>query len=263
MKTATETEETPHLLDLHDQLFPGFKTPRLWVAQQCRSSTPPPISRNCRHIDGSDLHRNGGGNKCTLQGVILANQNRPPTYRLLSKSADLAAKRTARLAAQYKNSYWELLASRGPWSSGPPGEVTLTDSSSALTDCWNNQIHNSLCGYITGRTDSRSNTGTRWSGGGRTQVLYLIQVELIIWLLLFWLSRLLWSLTAAGPIIHVLGRSRVDDAATLSSNCALILEERRKQAVHIQPPDSCSASVEDHGQTRTIPPTFLTSVDLC
>ena len=68
VKTATETEETPHLLDLHDQLFPGFKTPRLWVAQQCTSSTPPPISHNCQSTDDSDFHSNGGGKKCSLQG---------------------------------------------------------------------------------------------------------------------------------------------------------------------------------------------------
>ena len=69
------------VMDCCDQLFPGFKTPQLWVAQQCRSSTPPPISRNCRHIDGLDLHSNGGGQKCTLlPSVKLADQNRPPIF---------------------------------------------------------------------------------------------------------------------------------------------------------------------------------------
>ena len=44
--------------------FPVLKLPG--VAQQCTSSTPPPISRNCRHIDNLDLHSNGGGKNCTL-----------------------------------------------------------------------------------------------------------------------------------------------------------------------------------------------------
>ena len=80
--------------DCCDQLFPGFKTPQLWVARQCRSST-------------LDLDSNGGRNKCTLQDGKLTDQNRPPICRLLSKSADLAAKKTAkwRLIAQYKNGY--------------------------------------------------------------------------------------------------------------------------------------------------------------
>ena len=58
----------------------------------------PAVGRNCWHIDGSDLHSSGGGNKCTLRGIRL-DQNRPPIYRLLSKSVDLVAKRTAGLAA--------------------------------------------------------------------------------------------------------------------------------------------------------------------
>ena len=36
--------------DCCDQLFPGFKTSRLLVAQQCRPSTPPPTSRRGRQI---------------------------------------------------------------------------------------------------------------------------------------------------------------------------------------------------------------------
>ena len=88
--------------------FPGFKTPWLWVAQQCTSSTHPHISGNCQHIYSSDLHSNRGGKRCTIRGGKLADQNRPPIYRLLSKSADLATKKTPNwwLAAQYKNGYW-------------------------------------------------------------------------------------------------------------------------------------------------------------
>ena len=55
---------------------------------QCTSSTPPPISRNCQCIDGSDLHSKGGGKKWTLRGVKLAEQNRLPIYHLLSESMD-------------------------------------------------------------------------------------------------------------------------------------------------------------------------------
>ena len=54
--------------DCCDQLFLGFKTPQLWVARQFASSTPPPISRNCWLINGSDLQSNGGGSKWTLRG---------------------------------------------------------------------------------------------------------------------------------------------------------------------------------------------------
>ena len=71
--------------------FPGFK--------QCTSSTPPPISRNRLHIDGSHLDSIGGGNKCTLWGVKLADQNRPPNYCLLSKSADLAEKKDSQIGS--------------------------------------------------------------------------------------------------------------------------------------------------------------------
>ena len=53
--------------DCCDQLFLGFKTPRLWVAQQCRSSTPPPTSRRGRHITASFLDGRRGGNKRTLR----------------------------------------------------------------------------------------------------------------------------------------------------------------------------------------------------
>ena len=72
--------------DCCDQLFPGFKTPRLWVVQQCTSSTPPPISRSSDTLTA---------------GVYIAmevNQIRPTIYHLLSKSVDLAAKRTDKLA---------------------------------------------------------------------------------------------------------------------------------------------------------------------
>ena len=85
--------------DCCNQLFPGFRIPWLYITQQCTSSTPLPISCNCRHINGLDLHSNNGGKKCTLQGVKLADQNRPPFYHLLSKSVDLTAKRTAKLVA--------------------------------------------------------------------------------------------------------------------------------------------------------------------
>ena len=40
-----------------------------------------------------------GGNKCTLWGGKSADQNRPSVCRPLSKTADLAAQRTGRLAA--------------------------------------------------------------------------------------------------------------------------------------------------------------------
>ena len=68
MKTATETKETltapgsqrlsscsslhPRMkwwTDCCDQLFSAFKSPQLWVAQQCRSSTPPPTSCRGQH----------------------------------------------------------------------------------------------------------------------------------------------------------------------------------------------------------------------
>ena len=84
--------------DCCDQLFPGFKTLRLWVAQQCRSSTPPPTSHRGRHVAASDLDSRRGGNKCTLRGGKSADQNRPPVCCLLSKTADRAAKRTGKLA---------------------------------------------------------------------------------------------------------------------------------------------------------------------
>ena len=35
------------------KLFLGFKTPQLWVTQQCRSLTPPPTSARGRHISAS------------------------------------------------------------------------------------------------------------------------------------------------------------------------------------------------------------------
>ena len=53
-----------------DQLFRDFITPQLWVAQQCTSSTPPPISRSGRHIDVLDLDGSRGGNKRTLRGSV-------------------------------------------------------------------------------------------------------------------------------------------------------------------------------------------------
>ena len=86
--------------DCCDQLFPGFKTTWLWVAQQCTSSTPPPISHSVRHVDGSDLDNvsNGGGNKCT-KAANLRTKTVPKIYRPLSKSMDLVAKRMAKLAA--------------------------------------------------------------------------------------------------------------------------------------------------------------------
>ena len=39
--------------DCCDQPFLGFKTPRLWVQQQCRSLTPLPTSRRSPHISAS------------------------------------------------------------------------------------------------------------------------------------------------------------------------------------------------------------------
>ena len=85
--------------DCCDQLFPGFKTPWLWVAQQCRSSTPPPTSRRGRQVAASFLDSRRGGNKCSLRGGKSVDQNRPPICRPLSKTVDKAAKRTGRLAA--------------------------------------------------------------------------------------------------------------------------------------------------------------------
>ena len=84
--------------DCCDQLCPGFKTSQLQVTQQCTSSTPPPISHNCRNIDGSDLHSNGGGKKYPPRRHT-DWQNRPLICCPLSKSADLSAKRMAKLAA--------------------------------------------------------------------------------------------------------------------------------------------------------------------
>ena len=94
--------------DCFDQLFPGFKTPRLWVPEQCRSSTPPPTSHRGRHIAASFLDSRWGGNKCSLRGGKSADQNRPPIYRPLSKTAGRATKRTAdwQLVALSKNSFW-------------------------------------------------------------------------------------------------------------------------------------------------------------
>ena len=83
--------------EVMDQLFLDFKIPRLWVTQQCRSSTPPPISGSGRHIDTSDLDSSRGGNKYTLRGGKSADQNRPPICYPLSKTADLAAKRTGQI----------------------------------------------------------------------------------------------------------------------------------------------------------------------
>ena len=71
-------------------VFPGLKTPRLWVALQCRSLTPVPTSRRGRHIAASVAH--------SLRGGKSADQNRPPVCWPLSKTADLAAKRTGKLA---------------------------------------------------------------------------------------------------------------------------------------------------------------------
>ncbi len=87
------------MTDCCDQLLLGFKTPRLWVAQQCRSLTPPPTSRRGRHIYASFLENRRGGNKCTLRGGKSADQNRRTVCRPLSKTADQAAKRTGKLAA--------------------------------------------------------------------------------------------------------------------------------------------------------------------
>ena len=47
----------------------------------------------------SDLDSSQSGNQCTLRGSKLADQNRPPIYRPLSKSVDLATKKTSKLAA--------------------------------------------------------------------------------------------------------------------------------------------------------------------
>ena len=47
--------------DCCDQLFLGFKTPQLWVARHCSSSTPLPTSRRGRHIDGLDLDSRRAG----------------------------------------------------------------------------------------------------------------------------------------------------------------------------------------------------------
>ena len=54
--------------DCCDQLFHGFKTPWLWVTQQCRSLIPPPTSRRGWHIAASFLDGRRGGNKCTPRG---------------------------------------------------------------------------------------------------------------------------------------------------------------------------------------------------
>ena len=85
--------------DCCDQLFPGFKTPRLWVAQQCRLLTPPPTSLRGRHISASFSNSRRDGNKCTLRGGKSADQIRPPICWPLSKTVDQDAKRTCKLVA--------------------------------------------------------------------------------------------------------------------------------------------------------------------
>ena len=60
--------------DCRDQLFPGFKTPRLWIAQQCRSFSPPPTSQRGRHIATLFLDSRRDWNKCTLRGGKSADQ---------------------------------------------------------------------------------------------------------------------------------------------------------------------------------------------
>ena len=75
------------------------KTSQLWVKQQCRSSTPPSTSRRGRHISALISDSGPGGNKCALWGGKLVDHNRTPICRPLSKTADLAAKRTGKLAA--------------------------------------------------------------------------------------------------------------------------------------------------------------------
>ena len=83
----------------------------------------------CAHFkqsDASDLDSSRGGNKCTLQGGKLADQNRPPIYRPLSKSTKLATKKTAKLAAccpaQNGNwmFYWSLVYSQLVVPGAPP-----------------------------------------------------------------------------------------------------------------------------------------------
>ena len=81
--------------DCCDQLFPGFKTLRLWVAQQCRSSTPPPTSRRGRHISASFLDSRRGRNKWTLRGGKSADQNRPPIEANLQIGTSLLCLKTA------------------------------------------------------------------------------------------------------------------------------------------------------------------------
>ena len=112
-KTATETEETlaspgsqrwsscsswrPWMkwwTDCCDQLFPGFKTPWLWVAQHCKSSTPPSISRNCRHIEASYWRTKTDPQYTTF---CLNLQKGQPNWWL---------------AAQYKNSLWHNAGTR-------------------------------------------------------------------------------------------------------------------------------------------------------
>ena len=94
--------------DCCDQLFPGFKSPRLWVAQHCRSSTPPPTSRRGRHIDALFLDSRWGGNKCSLRGRKSVDHNRPPICRPLCKNYRTEPPKGRadwRLAAQYRNCF--------------------------------------------------------------------------------------------------------------------------------------------------------------
>ena len=90
--------------DCCDQLFPGFKTPRLWIAQQCRSLTPPPTSRRGRHIYASFLDRRQGRNKCSLRGGKLTEQKDPQFTSLCLKLRIYQQKGRAnwRLAAEDK-----------------------------------------------------------------------------------------------------------------------------------------------------------------
>ena len=47
-RTTRQLQRPRRRTDCCDQLFPGFKTLSLWVAQQCTSSKPLPISCSCR-----------------------------------------------------------------------------------------------------------------------------------------------------------------------------------------------------------------------
>ena len=107
-----------------DQLFLGFKPPRLWVAQQCWSWTPLPTSRRGRHIAASFLDSRQGGNMCTLRGGKLVDQNRPQFAGLCLKPRTEPPKGRAnwRLGALFKNGLmkcWEMSFTFRIWLTCP------------------------------------------------------------------------------------------------------------------------------------------------